>query len=76
MGSNIDFGPTLLDILNINGSGALMGSSLLEEGTGSAILNHDPPKWITLGISTNTPVAKPLSEEDFKFIEYSNSLLK
>ncbi len=53
-----------------------MGSSLLDGGKGLAILNQDPPKLITSDTLTSKPFAQPLPDDFFRFIDYSNSLLK
>ena len=76
VGTDIDFVPTLLDVLGRTDEKRLMGTSLLAPGEGLALMNQDPPKLIRLDPALGRPVAGALPNSFYRFVEYSNSLLK
>jgi phosphoglycerol transferase MdoB-like AlkP superfamily enzyme len=73
VGSHLDIGPTILDLLGIEEPDGWLGSSLLQPGTGKAVLNYDRPYIL---INQGDDVKLDYNYDDyFRFIEYSKSML-
>ncbi|OGX16119.1 MAG: hypothetical protein A2166_00045 [Omnitrophica WOR_2 bacterium RBG_13_41_10] len=73
VGSHIDISPTILDLLGIAEPQGWLGSSLLQPGTGKAVLNYD--ELFVLVNQGNDVVVDDNYHNYSKFIDYSTSML-
>lgn len=73
VGSRIDIGPTILDLVGIKEPDGWLGSSLLQPGTGKAILSYKKPYIL---INQGSAVIQDHNYDNyFKFTDYSISIL-
>lgn len=73
VGSHIDIGPTILDLLGIEEPEGWLGSSLLQPGAGKAVLDYGRPYVL---INEGEIVVQDHNHDNYlKFIDYSTSIL-
>ncbi len=73
VGSHMDIGPTILNLLGIEEPGGWLGSSLLQPGIGKAVLNYGKPHVL---MNQGNTVTQDHNYDNYtKFIDYSSSIL-
>ncbi len=72
-GSQVDLGPTILDLLGIQEPDGWVGSSLVREGEGRVVLNYGTP--YVLKNNAHSVVKDPDTDKYLPFIDYSIAIL-